>query len=288
MRRIALALLLFATLAAPAHAGPIKDGCMGVDPRLGGPCRGAEVFAAEGSALCRYSGRVPEESCATPVTPRVSHRLIDEYQDSWLHRTLAFQYDLAADLPLVNTPWIGTHNSFNSASEFFTVSGMDANQQVSLVDQLRMDVRSLEVDVHYVPSPWAKGAKAPVACHGRGEDEFHAGCTTERLFAARLAEIAGWLDKHPDQVILLYVEDHLESVEGHEAGAAVLRNVLGKRIYRTGASGGDCRQLPPGLSRNDVRAAGAQVIVMGSCGQGGAWRALSFGDGDRAANESGG
>src|SRR3954447_9582729 len=169
MRRIALALLLFATLAAPAHAGPIKDGCMGVDPRLGGPCRGAEVFAAEGSALCRYSGAVPEESCATPVTPRVSHKAIDAYQDSWLHHTLAFQYRLGNTLPLRNANWVGTHNSFNSASERFTVSGMDANQQTSLVDQLRMDVRSLELDAHFVPTPWANGAKAPVACHGRGE-----------------------------------------------------------------------------------------------------------------------
>src|SRR3954452_25351669 len=106
MRRIALALLLFATLAAPAHAGPIKDGCMGVDPRLGGPCRGAEVLLAEGSALCRYAAVAPEEDCATPVTPRVSHRAVREYQHSWLHRTLAFQYELANSLPLVNAPWI--------------------------------------------------------------------------------------------------------------------------------------------------------------------------------------
>src|SRR3954470_5366140 len=119
MRRIALLLFTLLTLAGTAHAGPVKDSCMGVDPRLGGPCRGAEVFAAEGSALCRYSGAVPEEDCATPIPPRVSHKLIDAYQDSWLHRTLAFQYELGSDLPLRNAFWIGTHNSFNSASERF-------------------------------------------------------------------------------------------------------------------------------------------------------------------------
>ena len=289
MRRIAqLAALLFATLAATAQAGPIKDGCMGVDPRLGGPCRGVEVFAAEGSALCRYSGVVPEESCATPVTPRVSHRLIDEYQDSWLHRTLAFQHELGNALPFANAFWLGTHNSSNTASEPFTPSGMDSNQQVSLVDQLRMDVRSLELDVHFVPSPWAGGAQAPVVCHGRGEDEFHAGCTSERLFADRLAEIDGWLDEHPNQVILLYAEDHLGGDEGHAQGAAALEEVLGERIYRTGASGDECRQLPAALTRNEVLDAGKQVIVMGSCGTGSAWRAISFGDDDRAGNESGG
>jgi hypothetical protein len=288
MRRIALlAALVAAAATSSAHAGPIKDACMGVDPRLGGPCRGAEVFAAEGSALCRYSGAVPEESCATPVTPRVSHRLIDAHERSWLHRTLAFEYDLGSALPLANAPWIGTHNSFNSASEPFTPSGMDANQQVSLVDQLRMDVRSLELDVHWVPSPWAGGAGAPVVCHGRGEDEFHAGCTTERLLGDRLAEIAGWLDDHRDQVVLLYLEDHLGDEAAHDVAAAELRRVLGTRIYATGATGGACRQLPLSLSRADVRAAGAQVILMGSCGEGADYRALSFGDSDRASNESG-
>src|SRR3954470_3014078 len=111
MRRIALLLFTLLTLAGTAHAGPIKDGCMGVDPRLGGPCRGAEVIAAEGSALCRYTGAVPEERCATPVTPHVSHQAIRDYQHSWLHRTLAYQSALADTLPLVNAPWIGTHNS---------------------------------------------------------------------------------------------------------------------------------------------------------------------------------
>ena len=165
---------------------------------------------------------------------------------------------------------------------------MDANQQVSLVDQLRMDVRSLELDVHFVPSPWAGGAEAPVVCHGRGEDELHAGCTSERLFADRLAEIDGWLADHQREVILLYVEDHLGGDAGHAQGAAALEDVLGERIYRTGADGDACRQLPAALTRDDVLDAGKQVIVMGSCGTGAAWRAISFGDDDRRANESGG
>jgi hypothetical protein len=88
-------------------------------------------------------------------------------------------------------------------------------------------------------------------------------------------------------VILLYVEDHLVSADGHDQGAAALREELGDRIYATGATGDDCEQLPPGLTRNQVLAAGAQVIVMGSCGTGASWRALSFGDDDRRVNESG-
>ena len=287
MRRIALlSLLLAGALAGPAHAGPLKEECMGVEPRLGGPCRGAEVIATQVSASCRYAGLLPEEQCATPVTPRVSKRLIREYEDSWLHRTLSFQYELAAPLPLVNAPWIGTHNSFNSASEPFTVSGMDSNQQVSLTDQLRMDVRSLELDAHYVPG--AGGGRTPVLCHGRGSGELHAGCTTERPMAERIDEIAGWLERHPRQVLLLYVEDHLEGVEGHDAAARILRDRLGSMIYAPGGDGAACREMPLDLSVARVRRGGAQVILLGSCGEGAQWRQLSFGDAERRANETGG
>jgi hypothetical protein len=286
MRRLLLAVLLLASAAATAHAGPVEQACMGVDPRLGGPCRGVEVIAAEGSALCRYSQAVPEEDCATPITPRVSHREVAAYQHSWLHRTLAFQYRLGDSLPLVNAPWIGTHNSFNTATERPSVSGVDANQQLSLTDQLDLDVRSLELDAHYINTPWANGAKAPVVCHGRGEDQYHAGCTTERLMRDRVQEIAAWLSAHPRQVVLLYIEDHLESVAGHDAGAAVLRDVLGAKIYAPPA-GGACTQMPLTLTRDQVRAAGAQVVILGSCGQGAAWHGVAFGDDERARNEGG-
>ena len=289
MRRVlVLTLLMLAACAGTAQAGPIKETCMGVDPRLGGPCRGVEVFATQGAAFCRQAGVVGDEACTTPVTPRVVRKEIAAYEQSWLHRTLRFQQELGDALPLVNAFWVGTHNSANTASEPFTPSGMDSNQQLSITDQLRLDVRSLEIDVHFVPTPWAGGQRAPVVCHGRGASQMHAGCTTERLFVDRLREIETWLAQRDRDVLLLYVEDHLENEAGHAAAAAALESVLGPRIYRTGADDGGCAELPTELTRSQVLAAGKQVIVMGSCGTGTAWRSISFGDADRRENERGG
>jgi hypothetical protein len=243
-RRGKLGLLLVAVLfgmAAPARAGELETTCLGADVHLAGPCRGVEVVAAAGSAVCRQTP-APDEACATPLNPAVSAAAVDAHTRSWLHRTLAYQYDLGSSVPLVNAPWLGTHNSFNSADQLPTVSWVDANQQLSLTDQLRIDIRSLELDVHWFPSVWAGGAYAPVLCHARGADEEHAGCTTERLFDAGLREVRAWLDSHRDQVLLIYVEDHLAAGEatgpitgageGSTAAATMLDDVLGNRLYR--------------------------------------------------------
>ena len=95
-----------------------------------------------------------------------------------------FQYALGDGLPLRDAPWIGTHNSFNSATEMGpTLSDSDPNQQLSLVDQLRLDVRSLELDVHWF-------LNRPVVCHADGD---FTGCSIETTLDVELARsTAGW------------------------------------------------------------------------------------------------
>jgi len=239
--RLTLALALFLLLAAPARAQ--QDDCPGFLPQI---------------------------ACEAPQDPAA----IEAYEGSWLHRTLAFQFRLGNTLPLVNAPYLGTHNSANSTSEDPTLSGSDANQMLSLTDQLRLDVRSLELDVHNIGG-------TPVLCHGRGADQMHAGCTNERTFAQRLPELRAWLDAHPRQVVLLYLEDHLEGA--YDSGAAVLENVLGPHLYRPPP--GACTPMPLQLTRKQVLAAGKQVLAISSCGEGTAWRGLVFDDAERAKHE---
>ena len=44
-----------------------------------------------------------------------------------------------------NAPFIGTHNSFNSVAEMgLTTATADPNQQLSIVDQLNLDIRAIE------------------------------------------------------------------------------------------------------------------------------------------------
>jgi hypothetical protein len=256
--------------ASPVQAQtPADQTCGSLSPSAA-PCTGLDKLAERAAAECRRIG-VPERRCALPLGHQVRRKVVTRYRDTWLHRTAAFQYRLGDGLPFLRAQWLGTHNSFNSAADDPTLSHTDSNQQLSLTDQLGIDMRSLELDLHYIPSASAGGASTVVVCHGRGPDEAHFGCTNEPTFAEVLPRIAGWLRVHPKQVILLYLEDELGADAGYAETVTTLDKVLGDRLYRpsateVGAKG--CANLPLGISRDDVRARGAQVVLVGNCRSG--------------------
>jgi hypothetical protein len=283
-RPLAAAFATAALLGAglPAHASAQSDldtACRDAEV-VPGTCAGLTKLAERAAAECRRAGRTPDESCTLPMGRRVIRSEVKAHAASWLHRTLAFQYELGGAVPLRDAPWVGTHNSFNSTSEEPTLSHTDSNQQLSLTDQLRIDIRSLELDVHWLPSLRAGAQAAPVVCHGRGADQLHAGCTSERLLPDVLAEVTAWLRAHRDQVLLLYVEDNVDTAEGYDPTARALaeglRGADGKSLIYKPPSGGACADLPLGITRDDVLAAGRQVLLVSGCGQGAAWRGLVF------------
>jgi hypothetical protein len=252
--RAAVLTAALATSAAPAHATD--------DP--------ATTLASKaGSALsteCRDNGQ-PEETCnQIPVGNHASPAAVAAYADSWTHRALTLQYELANDVPFANAPWVGTHNSFNSMAYGYTPSRSDSNQQLSLTDQLKIDVRSVELDVH-----WWNGQ--PTVCHGA---DFNAGCSTEGPVGPYLDEIAAFLNEHEDQVVLLYLEDHIGNAEGYDIVTNELDRAFGSKLYTS--SGGDCSQpLPLSVTRNGLLNAGKQVaIVATGCGGGGTWSEMVF------------
>ncbi len=203
-----------------------------------------------------------------------SRKAVEEYQQSWIHRALELQYDLGGDAPFRNSHWVGTHNSFNSVAEMGpALSAFDSNQKLRLVEQLRSDVRSLELDLHWVPRPLQPGGFAPVVCHATPE---HAGCTTEKTLRPVLDEIGDWLRRpaNGDEVLLLYLEDHLDNPTGYDTAAGIVDDELGDLLYEP--PGGGCSSLPLDLTRDAVRAAGEQVVVVSRCGQGSAWPSVAF------------
>jgi hypothetical protein len=263
MTRRSLVLALIGAALAPASAGAsLSDTCAPAGQPAQTVCYGGDVVTRDGQAY---------------TEPGRFESAIQAYEKSWTHRTLAFQYELGNDVGMVNAPWLGTHNSFNSiAQQGPALSTTDANQQLTLVDQLRMDMRSLELDVHWFPSVRAGGQNAPVVCHA-GAVSDHDGCSTEPLLGPVLDQIATWLRAHRDQVILLYIEDHL-SGGGYPAADSAIKSSLGSLVYGTGSSNGSCVELPRSLTRDDVLAAGAQVVMVANsgCGEGADWRSLAF------------
>ncbi|MBA2505454.1 MAG: hypothetical protein H0V29_05845 [Thermoleophilaceae bacterium] len=290
MKTALTAALALLALAAPAHAesdlGPLVEACEENAPSAA-MCTGLAKLGERASAECRRLGVLTDDMCWSQVGRRVLREEVGEYRASQTHRALAFQYDLAGELPLRNTPWIGTHNSFNSPSEMPTVSHTDSNQQLSLTEQLDVDVRSLELDIHWFPTLAAKG-QGPVVCHARPKSEGHVGCTTERLLGEVLGDIDTWLAKpaNKDQVILLYLEDAIQDGAGYTETKRLLDEKLGNRVMKPSGNspGRDCAGLPiNSLSRDDVRKAGKQVVLVGNCNTG--WGSHVYGW-DREHDES--
>ena len=259
-RSLLVALVGAALIPASATAamnGQLSQTCQPAGQQAQTLCYGGDVIIRDGQAL---------------ADPGRFEAAIEDYQRSWTHRTVAFQYSLANDVPFVNAPWLGTHNSFNSiAQQGPALSTTDANQQLTLVDQLRMDMRSLELDVHWFPSAYAGGQNAPVVCHA-GAVSDHDGCSVEPLLGPVLGQIRGWLDKNPNQVLLLYIEDHLTGLDGsngYDSTADVIKQSLGSLVYPTGAAPGKSVDLPLRLTRDKVLASGAQVVMVSNSHGGG-------------------
>jgi hypothetical protein len=247
--------------------------------------RVAEQGAADLAASCRRDTPVDDATCGeVPLSPSVADRYMKEYLASSTHITLGMQYSLGNQLPLRHAAWLGTHNSFNTTANAATLSQLDANQQLSLTDQLRSDMRSLELDAHWFPSLAAAGF-GPVLCHAEGADTGHAGCTTEQPLVNGLREIATWLRANPRQVVLLYLEDHLDNDEGYADGAQAVRSAFGNLLYAPG--GRSCTPLPLHRTRNDVLAARKQVIVISDCHSGTGWNGAIFSGAARAKDETG-
>lgn len=148
----------------------------------------------------------------------------------------------------------------------YTPSRSDSNQQLTLTDQLKIDVRSVELDVHW----WNN---QPTVCHGA---DFNAGCSTEGPVGPYLDEISAFLNDHPDQVVLLYLEDHIGNAEGYDIVTSELDRAFGDKLYKS--TGGDCSQpLPLDITRDDLLKAGKQVVIVASgCGNPGAWSEMVF------------
>jgi hypothetical protein len=256
---LAFAALIPATAAAAPPSGQIAQQCSPAGSQAAFACYGADVVERDVQAYAQ---------------PDRFEAAIQDYERSWTHRAVALQYELANDVGFTNAPWLGTHNSFNSiAEEGPSLSDTDANQQLTLTDQLRLDMRSLEIDVHWFPSWRANGANAPVVCHA-GAASDHDGCSTERLLGPVLDELAVWLREHRDQALLLYVEEHLSG--GYDTAAAAIRKSLGSLVYRPASAGGACVELPRTLTRDAVVRSGAQVVIVSGCGTGSAWRSQAF------------
>ena len=274
-------------------------------------CRSMQALVWGAAAGCRTSERsLPDARRSVPAEPAqeaeycgafdgrdISEAQVASYEGSWVHRALSLQRGLDAAAPLWEEQLPHTHNSFNASSYavptdgslpsyYATLTNQDPNQVYSITDQLRMDIRAVEIDLHWVPSPYGTAATHgywPTMCHGDAEDPtgsgayVHVGCTDDRPMQDGLAELRRWLKAHPDEFVLVYLENQLfpggpvaGSEQAHDVAAGIIHDELGNLVFQppAGMKPGDCAPMPYDTSRAQILKTGAQVLLVGNCGPG--------------------
>ncbi|MBV9872225.1 MAG: hypothetical protein JO214_16565 [Frankiaceae bacterium] len=271
-------------------------------------CRGLQAVAASVGAICRTPLRdLPSkgaaDSCALVDGRKVSEKQVEKYRHSWVHHALLLQRRLDARSPLYEAQFAGSHNTFNASSYFVpangkpvdyypTLTNQDPNQVFSIADQLRLDIRGIEIDLHWVLSLYGSvstGGYWVDVCHGDsqslplGGPTVHVGCSIDRSFQSALLEVRHWLAHHKRQFLLIYLENQLDNnAKAHAVAASLIRQHLGRLVYqpRGHLPSGTCDSMPYSTSRRQMMRHGARVLLVGNCGPG-AWNRWVFTRGDQ-------
>lgn len=287
--------------AAPAAAESGADLVEACQPATDIPeaghraCGSLERFIWLAAGHCRRVPGADEVACPNVDGRPVNEAAMVDFEQSWAARALDLQRDLDQDVPLTDGLFLHTHNSANSTAYAPSVTSNDANQVLTVTDQLRLGIRAIEIDVHWTEHPTGDpdhGFREPVQCHGQTHatpvGSVHPGCSVDQPLADLLVEFRAWLDRpeHADELVILYLENQLEgSDDAHADAVAAIHATIGDLVYRPTAGGG-CQDLPIDLSETDLLASGARVLITGNCGPGG-WTDWVFQRGARW-DESGG
>jgi hypothetical protein len=204
---------------------------------------------------------------------------IKDFQNSWAGKALAQQRNLDVNSPLADNSILGTHNSYNSEAYRTAVAYIDPQQKHSIYDQLRLGARFIELDAHWTAHthgwPWQWGTDLLLCHSGIGAEmgDLHVGCSlTDRFVKDGLQEVRNWLNENPNEVIILYFEDHTDG--HHQELLNLINDKLSGKVY---ASNG-CKSVPNTLTKAQVRAAGKQVVLWkdGGCSNNAGMKNLAF------------
>ena len=198
---------------------------------------------------------------------------VDDYQSSWEHRALGLQRQVDGDAPLSDVLFLSTHNSFNASAYTTVFSYWDPNHYYSIYDQLRMDIREIELDVHYYFSmkgwPWQWKTKLLLS-HAQSN---HTGASAyDREFAQGLREISSWIRRpeNANEILIIDIQDEMEGE--YDLAVNTIQGILGDLVYRPSGPQG----LSMDLTRNQILATGKRIIFISGGANHARWRQWVF------------
>ena len=125
---------------------------------------------------------------------------MNAWKQSNEYRAMHLQRELAADMPQSQSLVLGSHNSYNSNA--YTPGYVLFQHSYTLSQQLDLGLRSLDLDVHALPFSPTELFVTHATCLGAGS--LASDLTLPEVFA----ELRGWLDNNPNEVIILCIEPH--------------------------------------------------------------------------------
>ncbi|MEE2743243.1 MAG: lectin-like protein [Bdellovibrionota bacterium] len=163
----------------------------------------------------------------------------------WITKTIKFQRELQADLPINQIGVLWIHNSYNNRNDGYTFP----NHKYSLTDLLDLGARVFEVDPHFI-------GKRLRLCHG---EYNHLGCSPlDRLYFNIIEEFNLWIRKKENQneVVVLKIQDQSD---GHKD---LLEKPLNHHLKDLILRPSDLKTTRyPTL--NEIRKAGKRVMILG-------------------------
>lgn len=217
------------------------------------------------------------------VPTALSRDTISKKPRTWAQWALAEQrYRVGANVPINMVTTFGTHNSFSSYDSGFH-NIFSTNQKLSLFDQLEAGARSVRIDaVKYFDnmrvchmSPGLEGDSSVARLCGWFSPLFSTpfDLTPGRLYAYSIRELADWLDRNPNEFIILnlrvdYSPDTMtHDPEQHEMVRAPLLQFIGRdRILTPGdldRASTDAATMWPTMQNVRVQK-GKQVLILAS------------------------
>ncbi|MCP4351597.1 MAG: hypothetical protein GY795_39535 [Desulfobacterales bacterium] len=194
------------------------------------------------------------------ITAYSSAGTVAEYKGTWEYEALQLQSKIDFYAPLGKAAFITTHNSYNAGVYSQNGSYADPNHKISIYDQLEIGVRAIELDVHYVfstsgywPWEWTFSEELKL-CHGNGNIGCH---PNDRYFTQGLGEIRNWINNNPNEVLIIYIENHMEGE--YDKAISEMNGIIGDLIYKPNG----CQSLPMNISKSDVINAGKQILIIG-------------------------
>lgn len=141
-------------------------------------------------------------AAATGLALNTAQAQIDmvAWKQSNEYRAMKLQRELARDMQQDQALILGSHNSYNSSA--YGQGYPYPQHSYTMSQQLDLGLRSLDLDVHVIPTAPSDLWITHATCGGWG---WSAGDLT---LGQALQEIRDWLDANPDEVIMLNLEQH--------------------------------------------------------------------------------